>query len=604
MEAGYSKWRKLDNAALAYPAVTKEENTKVFRFYCKLKGRNVDGEILQEALDQTIRKYPLFQAVLRKGLFWYYLERRDIRPLVQKEEKPPCSRLYIPDKKSLLFQVSYHEDCINFEVFHSLTDGTGAMQFLLELVQDYLQLAYPETKLPRIVENRATAADQEEDSFSQYYNASVPKHKEKKPAAVQMKGGKMFQGEELHITEVILPVSEILAKARQYHVSVTVFTTAVFLCAIQKEIPRYQRNKPVTLMIPVNLRNFFPSRTMSNFFGWIEVGHVFTEDTTFEDVLVHVKEQFAQELTKEKMEQKLNGYVSLERNPFLRVVPLEIKKCFLKLGAYMGGRSVTSVYSNVGIVRLPEEYREYIERFGIFVSTDIMQMCSCSYGDEMVMGFTSRLADDSILRNFLEILETEEISYKEEKDEFPGLGKEAKKESKRVFQSFSFACVALVVLSAMVNYFMDGELNWFWMAAAGALCMWLIVTVAYNKRRNILKNEMWELLLITLVTIIWDYFTGWRRWSVDFVVPIAALSVLLSIPVIAKVQRLAREEYLFYLVQAGLLGCVPMILVWTKVVRFVYPSVICAGISFLALAALFIFLGRDTLREFRKKLRM
>lgn len=78
MEAGYSKWRKLDNAALAFPLVTGKNDTRVFRFYCQLK-EEVAGEVLQTALDQTMEKYPLFQTVLRKGLFWFYLEHRELR---------------------------------------------------------------------------------------------------------------------------------------------------------------------------------------------------------------------------------------------------------------------------------------------------------------------------------------------------------------------------------------------------------------------------------------------------------------------------------------------------------------------------------------------
>ncbi len=31
--------------------------------------------------------YPLFQAVLRKGVFWFYLEHRDIRAVVKKEKE-------------------------------------------------------------------------------------------------------------------------------------------------------------------------------------------------------------------------------------------------------------------------------------------------------------------------------------------------------------------------------------------------------------------------------------------------------------------------------------------------------------------------------------
>lgn len=104
METGYSKWRKLDNAAIAFPLVTGRNDSRVFRFYCQLK-EDVNPDILQSALDQTMEKYPLFQAVLRKGLFWFYLESREIKALVKPERKPPCSQLYIPDQKLSLIHI-------------------------------------------------------------------------------------------------------------------------------------------------------------------------------------------------------------------------------------------------------------------------------------------------------------------------------------------------------------------------------------------------------------------------------------------------------------------------------------------------------------------
>lgn len=606
MDTEYSKWRKLDNAALAFPLVTGKDDTRVFRFYCQLKEK-VDREILQSALDQTMEKYPLFQAVLRKGLFWFYLEHRSLRAVVKQETEPPCSRLYIPDKKSLLFQVSYDKNRINFEVFHALTDGTGAMHFLQELVQNYLILAYPESNLPRI-ENaeEITHGDKEEDSFSQYYSSDIPKDKEKKKAAVKLKGEKLVHS-DMHITEVVLSVKDIHQRARSYGVSITVLLTAMMLCSIREEVPKNQQKRPVALMIPVNLRNYFPSQSMTNFFGWIEVGYTFSDTTTFEEVLADVKRQFEQELVKEKIAMHMNGYVRIEKNPLVRVVPLEIKKYFLMIGANLGSRSITAVYSNIGIIRFPEEYKEYIQHFGIFASTNSLQMCSCSYGDEMVLGFTSKIPDDSIQRNFQRMLSEEKVTHRELKNEFPGYGerqKLEKKENQKVVQTFSFLCLAVAVICGMINFMTAGSLDWFWFAGAGCVCAWLVVMVAYFKRRNILKNEMWQLLILSVIAILWDRFTGWRGWSVEFVLPFGALAVQFSIPVIAKVNRLEREEYLFYLVQACVAGLIPIILVWTRIVKFVYPSVICAGISFLTLAALFIFCQKDTLREFHKKLRM
>ena len=606
MRTEYSNWRKLDNAALAFPLVTGENDTRVFRFYCQLK-EEVDSDILQQALDRTMEKYPLFQAVLRKGLFWFYLEHSHIRALVKPETEPPCSRLYIPDKKSLLFQVSYYKERINFEVFHALTDGTGAMHFLQELVQNYLILAHPRENFPEIGRDKKTGRGNiEEDSFSQYYSSDIPKNREKKKAAVKLKGEKLVHS-DMHISEVVLSVKEVHQKARSYGVSITVLLTAVMLCSIREEIPKNQQKRPVTLMIPVNLRNYFPSQSMTNFFGWIEVGYTFSDTTTFEEVLADVKRQFEQELEKDKIAMHMNDYVRIEKNIFVRAVPLEIKKYFLMIGANLGSRSITAVYSNIGIIRLPEEYREYIRHFGIFASTNSLQMCSCSYGDEMVLGFTSKIPDDSIQRNFRRMLSEEEIPHRELKNDFPGCGEQQRlerKENQRIVQTFSFLCLAVAVICGMINIMTAGTLNWSWFAGAGCACAWLVVMVAYSKRRNILKNEIWQLLLISVIAILWDRFTGWRGWSVDFVLPFGVLAVQFSVPVIARVNRLKREEYLFYLVQACIAGLIPMILAWTGVAKFVYPSVICAGISILTLAALFIFCKKDTLREFHKKLRM
>ena len=603
MKSGYSNWRKLDNAALAFPPATDKNDTRVFRMYCELK-ETVDPEILQTALDHTMEKYPLFQVVLRKGLFWFYLERRDIRAVAKKEVKPPCSRLYIPDKKALLFEVSYYENRINFEVYHALTDGTGARNFLQELVQNYLKLQHPETRFPETeTRQRATFRDHEEDRFSQYYSSETPKNKEKNPRAVRLKG-EMLGHDDMQILEISIPVKEILDKARSYGASITAYLSAIFICSIHEEIPRNRQKRPVTLMVPVNLRNFFPSESMANFFGWIEVGYTFTETTTFQDVLEDVKKQFETELVKEKIAMHMNGYVRLEKNPVIRAVPLEVKKYFLMVGAALGSRRITTVYSNIGVVRFPEEYEQYIERFGFFTCTEALQLCSCSYGDELLLGFTSKIPGESIQRNFLEYLKKDEISFTEERNDFPGCGEEQKKEGRKAYQTFTFLCLAAAVLCGMINYMTAQTLNWFWFAAAGSFCAWLVVSVGYTKRRNILKNEMWQLLIITAIAVLWDVFTGWHRWSVDFVLPFGAMAVLGSIPVIAKVNHLEPEEYLFYLVQAGIAGCIPIILVWAGIVRFTYPSVICAGISFLVLAGLFIFQKKNTVGEFHKKLRM
>lgn len=115
---------------------------------------------------------------------------------------------------------------------------------------------------------------------------------------------------------------------------------------------------------------------------------------------------------------------------------------------------------------------------------------------------------------------------------------------------------------------------------------------------------MWQLLIVSLAGILWDWFTGWRGWSLDFLFPLASLVVLCSMPVIAKVKKLEQAEYLFYFIQAGFYGWIPLIFLFAGLVRVTYPSVICGGVSFLMIAGLFIFKRKELIKELHKKLRM
>lgn len=66
----------------------------------------VAPDVLQEALDRTLMQYPHLLMVMRRGVFWYYLEQTPLRPSVEPEHAPPCAPLY-NGSKSLLFRVSY-----------------------------------------------------------------------------------------------------------------------------------------------------------------------------------------------------------------------------------------------------------------------------------------------------------------------------------------------------------------------------------------------------------------------------------------------------------------------------------------------------------------
>ena len=603
MKQKKAHWRKLDNAAKLYSAASNKKDTRVFRFYCELK-EQVQSELLQEALDQTLETFPTFLMVLRKGLFWHYLEPCNLRPVVKEEYKEPCSRLYIRDKKTLLFEVTYYQKRINFEVFHVLTDGTGATEFLKEFVKNYLYLAHKEEGLEQVSlqPEDMTVQDQEDDSFLKYYSKDQKRPKKRKLHAFQIRRKKK-DGNRLHVHESIVSVQAILKRSRELGVSMTIFLTAIYMMAIHEEMSKMQKKRSVILMVPVNLRKFFPSTSMLNFFNWIEPGYDFaTQDGSFEAVLNHTKAFFEAELTKEKMSAHISELLALELHPILRLAPLELKNLCIQAGAKFSEKNVTAIFSNMSAVKMPESYVPYIERFGVYTNTPKMELCLCSFQDKLSFAFTSRYDTENIERNFYRLLKEQGISAQKVEPVFPKPTMPSEQEMK-VYKIYSFLCIALVASMLVTDLNFHPRIRWTLFTAGGVATMWIASSIGFFKRYNLLKNLMWQLLIGTIISFIWDALTGWHSWSVDFVLPIMSVGILFAMYAIAKVQKSPVREYLIYEIMAAGYGLIlPGILLLCKVVKRPTVSMFGALVCFLFLVGVLLFKGREFKEEMQKNL--
>ena len=143
---------------------------------------------------------------------------------------------------------------------------------------------------------------------------------------------------------------------------------------------------------------------------------------------------------------------------------------------------------------------------------------------------------------------------------------------------------------------------WIYFAVAGIISGWITMVVALTFRGRIFKDMTCLLLLITILGFIWDRCTGWRGWSVDFVLPICCLVTLLGIFVLSRVLHAEDSEYMIHLSIVTLYSLLPFLLMILDVVRIPIPSVICAVAAFLMAAALLVFKGKTFLAELSRRM--
>lgn len=392
-----TQWHTLDNAAKIFPANTDKRDTKVFRFSCELY-EEVEPDFLSKALEKTLQKFPYYCSILKRGLFWYYIENTERKPVVHMENRYPCATLYYPERKSLLFDISYYHKRINLEIHHVLSDGSGALLFLRTLVYYYILEKYQLQNVS--LESTTTASEKSTDSFLKYFKKEKAQKKEKKPFAYHIKGEKLDIG-QMGVIEGCVSVKSLLDLSKQHHVTITEFLVALWIYSIYEGMSIKEQKKPVVISIPVNLRNYFPSETTRNFFEVIQVSYQFKEQKeSLETVLLSVKEQFQQKLTEEGLRKGMNTLSALEHNITMKLIPLASKDYVLRFANWLSYQKTTSCLSNVGKVQMPQEMTKYIRLFDLFVSTKTTQIATCSFEDNFVISIATAFFRGDLPKRF------------------------------------------------------------------------------------------------------------------------------------------------------------------------------------------------------------
>jgi len=411
-----SAWRRLDNTAKIFPVIANENLSNVFRLSVTLK-KIINPVLLQRALEDILPLMDHFRVKLRRGVFWYYFEENNKIPQVQHESTYPCRYIDPHGNHKFLFRVTYHEKRINLEVFHALTDGLGASVFLKELTYRYLQLD-KETAKPLAGH---VYKEPVEDSYLKNYRPNE-RQNYSSASAFRLSGNYLPLGTG-QILHGYVNVKELKAVCRRYEVSITKYLATVMIWSIWQE---YCSGKPaaqpVVLNVPINLRSFFPSDTMANFFAVTMIGYLFQEpDITFERLLRIVDRQMDKKIDKNRLEACISYNVSNEKNWLIRATPLLFKRLALNIVFRLKDRAYTMTLSNIGVIEIDPAYQADIERFHIMIGVSRRQPVKCvicSYGEEMVITFTSVFADSSLQRRFFKHLKMDGTAVRLEGNEF------------------------------------------------------------------------------------------------------------------------------------------------------------------------------------------
>ncbi len=413
-------WYKLDLSAIVYPTLQRKDFSSVYRLSVVLK-EEVQPEILQQALDMTLPRFPTYKAAIRKGLFWRYLEPNNRPgPFVQEDVKNPCQPMHFKANNRYLVRVYYYGKRISLEAHHSLGDGTGGMCVLQTLTATYLRLLGHGDIANEgfVLDIQGTPdAGELEDAYMRYANAKVcPPRQEEKAYRVRGTGEPFYT---LNIIDGIMSVAQVMEVARKYHATITEYLNAVLLQALltKQGKERHVRLRPVKIAMPVNLRRFFPSITLRNFITMIYPGvDPRLGEYTFEEIVEQVHNYMRYHINEKLLRGDITTNAATQRNPLIRVVPLFIKDFVVRtFYTRVQDRNSSAGLTNMGAMKAPKGMAPYVERFDIYMGQPFSRRTNCaiiSFEDILTVNFASSIVEADVERYFFRKLVKDGIHVK------------------------------------------------------------------------------------------------------------------------------------------------------------------------------------------------
>lgn len=390
---------RLDNAGKLYPAIHSDRRTTMFRV-AALLDHPVKVALLQEAAEAMMGRCPYYQVTLKAGLFWYYLEKSDNLPVIHGESLNPCRKIPLRKRGTLPFRIIAYRNRVALEVSHLLADGRAAMAFLNGLILEYYRRRGENIPSSGQILDCSDRPDPREfnDSYRDHFDRIIPKAPKLREAA--QLSGKALPPPRYRIIEGSVETAALKTLAEQQKVSIGEYLTALLLKVLCDLERKKKKMRPLTVTIPIDLRQLYPSRTMRNFM-------LTTEPTVdprlgeigFEEIVKKVHHYMRHEVDERMVKTQIARNIRGESNAFVRIIPLFLKKPILQwINRKMGEKTYTMSLSNLGRIRLPEELEERILKYEFLPprSHRRLNATALGYKDRTHITFGSTLEDKSV----------------------------------------------------------------------------------------------------------------------------------------------------------------------------------------------------------------
>lgn len=388
----------------------------------------IEEDVLRQTMEDIRKRFPQMSVKIEKdtdGNNYVYKDNDAPFPVFHNDGSV-IRTMGTEETDFHLLTVTYWEKMLIFDFHHVLGDGTGFIIFIKAVLYRYFQLK----NLPLDNDGSILTVDQE---YNEEEGENAYKYIEGQPAEIPdwyVSGRKVFNIPGIStdhdpadtLVQIRIPFDRLHGVAKSYKTSPVTFISPLFSQAIYEKYEDIIGTDCILTSIPVNLRPYYPTRTLRYFITIAVLAHsklILKEG--FENILLDQKrlldEQTKPEFLNYMAQNLIKGMTQFREMP----MPVEQKAEMMDCQVRESMKNYTYVITNVGKIDLPGIMAQYVTEFYPMLPTATcpFTIAITTWNNELMLSVTQRQEETDICERFVELLNMLEIpAYISDKFEY------------------------------------------------------------------------------------------------------------------------------------------------------------------------------------------
>ena len=164
-----------------------------------------------------------------------------------------------------------------------------------------------------------------------------------------------------------------------------------------------------------------------------------------------------------------------------------------------------------------------------------------------------------------------------------------------------FLAMVIISFSFISGIFQDFQWNWVLIITASTLYVTISAILGSRVKRNIGPNILTQVIGISALSIIIDYFLGYSGWSLDIIFPLDLMAGTTIITVMILLNPKRFTDLVIYQLMFGLMGIVILAMIYFQLILFRQIAIIGSYYTIITCVGLFFFADRQMIHELKKK---